>query len=207
MANGGCTHTAPAEPPDAHLLSYPLHLPGADAGSAHLGRRRDERTVDAPVALEDVLGEEDARPELRDPQVEHTHACHEAISVAVPIVGPIGAELVGLSVNDGGNHLHGKQHEQRLDVHHPVRQLRHRYGPSIASDSISIAVTVLSQNPYYGIQDSTGTVLPFSTAGRLRIYINIPDEIEIISHIKTMINTYFFNAQDHCMRPALINAK
>lgn len=47
----------------------------------------------------------------------------------------------------------------------------------------------------------------FLTAGRLRIYINISDEIEIISHIKTMINTYFFNAQDHCMRPALINAK
>ena len=106
------------------------------------------------MALEDVLGEEDARPELRDPQVEHTHACHEATSVAVPTVGPIGAELVGLSVNDGGNHLHGKQHEQRLDVHHPVRQLRHRHGPGIASDSISIAVTVLSQNPYYGSPDS-----------------------------------------------------
>lgn len=31
--------------------------------------------------------------------------------------------------------------------------------------------------------------------------------IEIISRIKAVINTYFFNAQDHCMRPALINAK
>lgn len=106
------------------------------------------------MALEDVLGEEAARPELRDPQVEHIHACHEAASVAVPIIGPIAAEPVNLGVHDGGNHLHGKQHEQRLDVHHPVRQLRHRYGPGIASDSISIAVTALSQNPYFGIPDS-----------------------------------------------------
>lgn len=99
--------------------------------------------------LEDVLGEEAARPELRDAQVEHTHACHEAASVAVPIVGPIAAELVNLGVHDGGNHLHAKQHEQRLDVHHPVRQLQHRNGRGIASDSITIAVTALSQNPYY----------------------------------------------------------
>lgn len=91
---------------------------------------------------------------MRDPQVEHIHACHEAVSVAVPIVGPIAAEPVNLGVHDGGNHLHGKQHEQRLDVHPPVRQLRHRYGPGIASDSISIAVAALSQNPYYGIPDS-----------------------------------------------------
>lgn len=106
------------------------------------------------MALEDVLGEEAARPELRDPQVEHAHACHEAASVAVPIVCPIAAEPVNLGVHDGGNHLHGKQHEQQLDVHHPVRQLRHRYGPGIASDGISIAVTALSQNPCYGIPNS-----------------------------------------------------
>ncbi len=93
-------------------------------------------------------------------------------------------------------------------IHHPVRQLQHRNGRGIASDSITIAVTALSQNPYYGIPDSRkGAVFPFSTAGRRRIYINISGAIEIISHIKAVINTYFFNAQDHCMRPALINAK
>lgn len=160
------------------------------------------------MVLEDVLGEEAARPELRDTQVKHTHACHEAASVAVPIVGPIAAELVNLGVHDGGNRLHGKRHEQRLDVHHPVRQLQHRNGRGIASDSITIAVTALSQNPYYGIPDSRkGAVFPFSTAGRRRIYIKVSGAIEIISHIKAVINTYFFNAQDHCMRPALINAK
>ena len=69
-------------------------------------------------------------------------------------------------------------------------------------------LTALSQNPYYGIPDSRkGAVFPFSTAGRRRIYINISCAIEIISHIKAVINTYFFNAQDHCIRPALINAK
>lgn len=31
--------------------------------------------------------------------------------------------------------------------------------------------------------------------------------IEIISHIKTVINIYFSKAQDHCKRPALIKAK
>ena len=159
--------------------------------------------------LEDVLGEEAARPELGDSQVERAHARLErAVAVAVPAVGPIAAELVNLGVHDGGNHLHGKRHEQRLDVHHPVRQLQHRNGRGIASDSITIAVTALSQNPYYGIPDSRkGAVFPFSTAGRRRIYINISGAIEIISHIKAVINTYFFNAQDHCMRPALINAK
>lgn len=152
-------HNVPAPPPSSPArpgACCPQTTPPArsTAGSAYLGHRRDERAVDAPVALEDVLGEEAARPELRDPQIEHIHACHEAASVAVPIVGPIAAEPVNLGVHDGGNHLHGKQHEQRLDVNHPVRQLRHRYGPGIASDSISIAVTALSQNPYFGIPDS-----------------------------------------------------
>lgn len=152
-------HNVPAPPPSSPArpgACCPQTTPPArsTAGSAYLGHRRDERAVDAPVALEDVLGEEAARPELRDPQIEHIQACHEAASVAVPIVGPIAAEPVNLGVHDGGNHLHGKQHEQRLDVNHPVRQLRHRYGPGIASDSISIAVTALSQNPYFGIPDS-----------------------------------------------------
>ena len=122
---GDRAHSVPAEPLDAHLLSYPLHLPGAGAGGVHLGHRRDERAVDALVALEDVLGEEAARPELGDSQVERAHARLErAVAVAVPAVGPIAAELVGLLVHDGVDHLLGEQPEQRLDVDHPVGRPR-----------------------------------------------------------------------------------
>lgn len=122
---GDRAHAVPAEPLDAHLLGYPLHLPGAGAGGVHLGYRRDERAVDALVALEDVLGEEAARPELGDSQVERAHARLEAaVPVAVPAVGPIAAELVGLLVHDGVDHLLGEQPEQRLDVDHPVGRPR-----------------------------------------------------------------------------------
>lgn len=91
----------------------------------HLGRRHDEHAVDALVALEDVLGEETARPELGDSQVELAHACLEAaVPVAVPAVGPIASELVGLLVHDGVHDLLGEQSEQRLDVDHPVGRPR-----------------------------------------------------------------------------------
>lgn len=132
-ARGDRAHAVPAEPPDAHLLGYPLHLPGAGAGGVHLGDGRHERAVDALVALEDVLGEEASRPELGDSQVERAHARLEAaVPVAVPAVGPIAAELVGLLVHDGVHDLLGEQPEQRLDVDHPVGRprdgglLRHR---------------------------------------------------------------------------------
>ena len=98
---------------NTHLLGYPLHLPGAGAGRVHLGHGRHERAVDALVALEDVLGQEAARPELGDSQVERAHACLEAaVPVAVPAVGPIAAELVGLLVHDGVDNLLGEQPEQ-----------------------------------------------------------------------------------------------
>ena len=90
----------------------------------HLGNRHDGRAVDALVALEDVL-EEAARPELGDSQVERAHARLErAVAVAVPAVGPLAAELVGLLVHDGVDHLLGEQPEQRLDVDHPVGRPR-----------------------------------------------------------------------------------
>lgn len=130
---GDRAHSVPAEPLDAHILGYPLHLPGAGAGGVHLGHRRDERAVDAPVALEDVLGEEAARPELGDSQVGRARARLErAVAAAVPAVGPVAAELVGLLVHDGVDHLLVEQPEQRLDVDHPVGRprdgglLRHR---------------------------------------------------------------------------------
>lgn len=132
-ARGDGAHAVPAEPLDAHLLGYPLHLPGAGAGRVHLGHGRHERAVDTLVALEDVLREEAARPEFGDSQVERAHARLErAVAVAVPAVGPIAAELVGPLVHDGVDHLLGEQPEQRLDVDHPVGRprdgglLRHR---------------------------------------------------------------------------------
>lgn len=85
------------------------------------------------MALEDVPGEEAARPELGGSQVERARARPErADAVAVPAVGPIAAELVGLLVHDGVDHLLGEQPERRLDVDHPVGRprdgglLRHR---------------------------------------------------------------------------------
>lgn len=62
------------QPGDPHLLGYPLDLARARAGRVHLGHRRGERPVDPLVALDDVLREEGAGPELGHVQVEVPHA-------------------------------------------------------------------------------------------------------------------------------------
>lgn len=77
------------------------------------------------IALKDVIGEEAAHPELGDSQVERAHACLEAaIPIAVPAVGLIAAELVGLLVHVGVHDLFGDQPEQRLDADYPVGRPR-----------------------------------------------------------------------------------
>ena len=98
-------------------LGYPLHLPGARAGGVHLRHGGHEGAVHAPVALDHVLGEEAARPELGDSQVERAHARLErAVAVAVPAVGPAAAQLVGLRVHHGVHDLLGEAPEQLLHV-------------------------------------------------------------------------------------------
>ena len=63
----------PRYPLDAHGGGDPLHLPGAGARSARLGHGRHDGPVDAPVALEHVLGEEAAGAKLRRPGRQRAH--------------------------------------------------------------------------------------------------------------------------------------
>ena len=69
-----------------------------------------------------------------------------AVPVAVPDVGPIAAELVGLLVHDGVHDLLGEQPEQRLVSTIPSVDLGMAAFYSIASATISIAAPVLSQS-------------------------------------------------------------
>lgn len=68
------------------------------------------------------------------------------IPVAVPAVGPIAAELVGLLVHDGVHDLLGEQPEQRLVSTIPSVDLGMAAFSGIASANMSIAAPVLSQS-------------------------------------------------------------
>ena len=115
-----------AEPGDAHLLGYALHLPGARAGGVHLGDGRHERAVDPLVALDHVLREEAAGAELGDAEREGPHARRQrSLAVSVAAVGAAAAELVGLGVHHGVDHLLGQSAEQLLHVDGAVVEPRH----------------------------------------------------------------------------------
>ena len=62
----------------AHRGGHPLHLPGARAGGVHLGHGRYDGPVHPLVALDHVVGEEAASPELGDPERKRAHARDEA---------------------------------------------------------------------------------------------------------------------------------
>lgn len=114
---GDRAHSVPAEPLDAHLLGYPLHLPGARAGGVHLRHGGHEGAVHAPVALNHVLGEEAARAQLGDTKRQRAHAGGERpLAVAVAAVHPAAAQLVGLRVHHGVHDLLGEAPEQLLHV-------------------------------------------------------------------------------------------
>ena len=114
------------QPRYPHFLGYPLHLPGAGAGGVHLGDGRDERAVDPLVALDHVLREEAAGPELGDAERERAHAGREtALPVSVPAVRPAAAELVRLGVHHGVDHLLRQPSYQFLHVDGAVVKPRH----------------------------------------------------------------------------------
>lgn len=87
----------------------------AGARGVHLGNCGDERPVHPLLAGKDVLGEEGALPELRDPVRERPHAGRElALPVAVPAAA-LAARLVGLGV-------HGLVHDAHREL---AQQLPH----------------------------------------------------------------------------------
>ena len=95
------------------------------ARGARLGDCGDERPVHPLVAGKDVLGEEAAPPELRDPERERPHAGQEpALPVAVPAVAPA-AHLVGLGVHDFARDALCELPQQLLHVGRAVLEPRH----------------------------------------------------------------------------------
>lgn len=109
------------QPRDAELLGDALHLAGRRARRVHLGHRRHHGAVDALVALDDVLGEEAAGPQLGYAQPDVTHA-RDQVALAVPVeaVGAARAQLVGLGVHYGVDHVLGQAPHQLPQVYRPV---------------------------------------------------------------------------------------
>ena len=88
----------------------------------HLGHRRDQRAVHAAVALDEVVGEERAGAQLRDPERHVADGGGQApLAVAVAGVRPLGAALaVGRPAFLVGPRRHrGVRHE----LEHPAPEL------------------------------------------------------------------------------------
>ena len=80
-----------------------------------------DRPVHPPVALEDVVGEETAGPQLGDAQRERSHArCEHALPVPVPAVARGRAHLVGLGAHDLVHDRLGQGAQELLHVHEAV---------------------------------------------------------------------------------------
>lgn len=63
-------HLAGAHAVYAHGLRHALHLAGGHAVGHHLGDRGGDRAVHARVTLDQALGEEAPRAQLRNPEVD-----------------------------------------------------------------------------------------------------------------------------------------
>ena len=115
------------QPGYPQLLRDALHLARRGAGGVHLGHRRHDRAVDALVALDHVLREEAARPQLRYPHRDAADARDQvALAVAVAAVGASRAQLVGPGAHDRVRDVLGDAPHEPPRVHRSVFEPRHR---------------------------------------------------------------------------------
>ncbi len=114
--------------PRAHRLCDATGLAGARAPGARLGHRGGERPVDASVAPDDARGEA-AEPGLGHAGREVAQAgLGRAEPAAVVRRARLGAEQLGLGVDDAVGDLLGHRAHEPLHVHEAVPGPRRRRG-------------------------------------------------------------------------------